>query len=217
LGSLWSSSFLAWANALRRVWHQPCWPLRAPLLPWVSSDALLFRSSLLMSRPRFTRFSSRPEQGRRRMGSGGRGALICPATRRSRDHPVPDSQRDHLVHRPHGNNAASALVRRKLEPLWSWAAIAGAAACLPPRNSLPSAHMRCRITANSRATATRARAIPRRLAMFIPQERVVGKITLVAKLSAVIAATSLDGLHCRRPANRNDVELYYNRLSRFNM
>ncbi len=107
-----------WANALRRVWHQPCWPLRTPLLPRASSDALLFRSSLLMSRPWVTRFSSRSAQGRRRMGSGGRGVSICPATWRSRDHLVPDSQRDHLVHRPHGNDAASALVRRKLEPLW---------------------------------------------------------------------------------------------------
>jgi hypothetical protein len=51
------------------------------------------------------------------------------------------------------------------------AAALGAAACLPQRNSLPSAHMRCRITASLRATATRARAMPRRLATFMPHAR----------------------------------------------
>ncbi len=76
------------------------------------------------------------------------------------------------------------------------AAIAGAAACLPQRNSLPSAHMRCRITANLRATATRARAIPRRLAMFIPQERKADHLVLrisrecAASYSAVRANSS---------------------------
>ncbi len=52
-----------------------------------------------------------------------------------------------------------------------YAAATGAAACLPQRNSLPSAHMRCRITASLRATATRARAMPRRLAIPMPHAR----------------------------------------------
>ena len=34
-------------------------------------------------------------------------------------HGVPDSQRDRLVHRPHGNDTGSALVRRKLQLLFS--------------------------------------------------------------------------------------------------
>jgi len=51
------------------------------------------------------------------------------------------------------------------------AAAVDVAACLPQRNSLPSAHMRCRMTASLRATATRARAMPRRLATFMPHAR----------------------------------------------
>ena len=31
--------------------------------------------------------------------------------------PVPDSQRDHLAHRPHGNDVGSAFFRRKLQIL----------------------------------------------------------------------------------------------------
>ena len=46
-----------------------------------------------------------------------------------------------------------------------------AAIDMPQRNSLPSTHIRCTMTASLRATATRARAMPRRLAMFMPQAR----------------------------------------------
>ena len=42
---------------------------------------------------------------------------------------------------------------------------------LPKRNSVPSLHIRCRITASLRATATRARAMPRALATFMPHAR----------------------------------------------
>lgn len=42
---------------------------------------------------------------------------------------------------------------------------------LPQRNSLPSCHIRCRMTASLRATATRARAMPRAFATFMPQAR----------------------------------------------
>ncbi len=61
------------------------------------------------------------------------------------------------------------------------------AACLPQRNSLPSAHMRCRITASLRATATRARAMPRRLAMLIPHARSADH--LVLRISSEWAAS----------------------------
>ena len=44
-----------------------------------------------------------------------------------------------------------------------------AAASLIPRNSVPSTHMRCMITANRRASATIAFFIPRCLAIFIAQ------------------------------------------------
>ena len=44
-----------------------------------------------------------------------------------------------------------------------------AAACRVHRNSVPSTHMRCMITANRRARATIAFFIPRRLAICIAQ------------------------------------------------
>ena len=46
---------------------------------------------------------------------------------------------------------------------------AATACSLVQRNSVPSTHMRCRITANRRASATIAFFIPRRLAIFIAQ------------------------------------------------
>lgn len=39
---------------------------------------------------------------------------------------------------------------------------------LPKRNSVPLLHMPCKMTASLRATATRVRAMPRRLATYIP-------------------------------------------------
>jgi hypothetical protein len=47
--------------------------------------------------------------------------------------------------------------------------------------------MRCRITASLRATATRARAMPRRLAMFMPQARNADH--LVLRISSEWAAS----------------------------
>ena len=131
----------------------------------------------LMSRPWVTRFSSRSAQGRRRMGSGGRGVSICPATWRHCCRPVQDSKRDRLAHRPPRERRGSALSGGNCNAS-AHAAEAGVAACLPQRNSLPSAQMRCRITANLRATATRARATPRRLAMFMPQARKADHLVL---------------------------------------
>src|SRR3954453_8059077 len=46
---------------------------------------------------------------------------------------------------------------------------AAAASVLVQWNSVPSAHMRCMITAIRRATATTARFIPRCRAIFMPQ------------------------------------------------
>ena len=104
------------------------------------------------------------------MGSGGRGVSICPATLGHRCLPAPDSQRDRLAHRPHGNDAA---------PPWSggnWNSSRHAAA-RRRRPACPSG-TRCRrptcgagCTASLRATATRARAMPRRLAMLMPHAR----------------------------------------------
>ncbi len=50
----------------------------------------------------------------------------------------------------------------------------------------PSVHMRCRMTARLRATATRARAMPRCLAIFMPQARSEDHLRLrVISVSAV--------------------------------
>lgn len=81
---------------------------------------------------------------------------------------VPDAQRDRFAYRPHGNDPASSLAD---EYGWRFPPHAGANASSPQRKSAPSRHMRCRITASLRATATRARAMPRVLAIFMPQAR----------------------------------------------
>ena len=49
--------------------------------------------------------------------------------------------------------------------------LSAAAGCLPQRNSDLSTHMRCRMTARLRATATRARTMPRRFAICMPKAR----------------------------------------------
>jgi len=67
------------------------------------------------------------------------------------------------------------------------AAFVGVAACLHLRNSEPSLHIRCRITASLRATATRALAMPRRLATYMPQARSADH--LVVRISSEWAAS----------------------------
>jgi hypothetical protein len=79
-------------------------------------------------------------------------------------------QRDRLANRPHGNDIGSAFSGGNCN-LSQQAATAAVAACLPERNSDLSTHMRCRMTASLRVTATQARAMPRRLATCIPQAR----------------------------------------------
>jgi hypothetical protein len=52
-------------------------------------------------------------------GQGGEAPQSVPRPSAHRYPLAPDSQRDRLAHRPHGNDTASALVRRKLERLLS--------------------------------------------------------------------------------------------------
>src|SRR4051812_31879011 len=107
--------------------------------------------------------------------------------------PARSSQRDRLARRPHGNDAAPPSAGRKLGLLQ---AAAGAASSLPQRNSASSAHMRCRTQASLRATATRARAMPRRLAPCTPQARRADHLRLrtssewAASYKAVLASSS---------------------------
>src|SRR4051812_48299434 len=67
------------------------------------------------------------------------------------------------------------------------AAARAAAGFRPKRNSVSSLHMRWRMTASLRATATRARAMPRVLATFIPQARRLDHLRL--RTSRVCAAS----------------------------
>src|SRR5881392_3562911 len=82
-----------------------------------------------------------------------------------------DSQRDRLAHRPHGNDPVHPVGRNLSVCLASFQAAASKRRSWPNRNSVSSLHMRCRMTASLRATATRARAMPRALAIFMPQAR----------------------------------------------
>ena len=95
--------------------------LQLSLAPQVAPRASLIEavgvklSSCHLPFPWVTRFSPRSARGRRMMGPGGRGVSICFSTCNVSSAAVPDSQRDRLTHRPHGNDAGSALVKRKLE------------------------------------------------------------------------------------------------------
>src|SRR6476469_9730235 len=77
--------------------------------------------------------------------------------------------RTHLIHRP-ARDIFHCSVELGFPPieliLWTPHA---AAASLVQRNSVPSTHMRCMITANRRAKATIAFFIPRRLAICMAQ------------------------------------------------
>ena len=118
--------------------------------------------------PWVARFSSRSTLGRRMMGSGGRGVPICFTALRAA------ACRSGTL-----NGIASPLVPMGtiratpsgVSEVPSPSRCPHAAGSAPKRKSAPSRHMRCRITASLRATATRARAMPRRLAICIPQAR----------------------------------------------
>src|SRR3954452_2387780 len=100
--------------------------------------------------------------------------------------------RDRLARRPRGNDTAPPVAGRKLDRLQA----AGTAPSSPQRNSEPSAHIRCRTQASLRATATRARAMPRRLATCMPQARRADHFRLrtssewAASYKAVLASSS---------------------------
>src|SRR3954469_1416721 len=69
--------------------------------------------------------------------------------------------------------------------------VAAGASSRHQRNSLPSAHMRCRITASLRATATVARRRPRRLAIAVPQAFSADhRVTRVSRLCAATNSAS---------------------------
>ena len=92
-----------------------------------------------------------------------------------------DSKRTRLIHRPCGDitppvggiHVSPVVLRHKCaltaRSRRSSPGHAAAASSLVQRNSVPSTHMRCMMTASRRATATIARFIPRCRAIFMPQ------------------------------------------------
>src|SRR3546814_1763463 len=109
------------------------------------------------------------------MGSGERGASICFTTLRA------NARRLWTLNEVAWPVVPTGTIRFTLSgkffafvPADRFQAAARAASApgsLPKRNSASSLHMRCRVTASLRATATRARAMPRRFAMLMPQAR----------------------------------------------
>ena len=105
-------------------------------------------------------------------GIRGRGGTIYAAAFTVEERQVQADMRTHLIHRPArdiipplGGNSSFLLLDLILHGFH-----AAAAACSRvQRNSVPSTHMRCMITANRRARATIAFFIPRRLAICIAQ------------------------------------------------
>ena len=128
----------------------------------------------------------------------------------------PDSQRGHLAHRPMGTIATRPFQAGN----WfvSPHAIASAGAVLQ-RNSAWSLHMRCRMTASLRATATRALAMPRRCATRMPHAFSVDHLTArqqrvrrliergAGELVAASADASLDIGLARLVASRRETEV----------
>jgi hypothetical protein len=118
-----------------------------------------------------SRFSSESAPRPFHHGIRGRGGTIYWATLPSGEWQVQADKRTHLIHRPReghhstgGWNSSILLSHRIVN-----CSHAAAASSRFQRNSVPSTHMRCMITANRRARATIAFFIPRRLAICIAQ------------------------------------------------
>jgi hypothetical protein len=101
-----------------------------------------------------------------------RGGTIFAAALPSNERQIQADMRTHLIHRPARDIIPPLGGARVflLSDLNLHGFHAAAAACSRVhRNSVPSTHMRCRMTANRRARATIAFFIPRRLAICIAQ------------------------------------------------
>ena len=112
--------------------------------------------------------------GRRMMGSGEQGVPICFTTLRPLAGRIEILNGIALPIVPTGTTWFAVAGKSFVAPLFlgsGCGAAGGAPGSLPKRNSVWSRHMRCRMTASLRATATRARAMPRRLAICMPQAR----------------------------------------------
>jgi hypothetical protein len=106
------------------------------------------------------------------MGSGGRGIPICFTTLQAAAGRIEVLNGIALPVVPTGMTwitlAGKLLLWPSFDRAQAAARLAVALGFLPKRNSVWSRHMRCRMTASLRTTATRARAMPRRLAICMP-------------------------------------------------
>src|ERR1700683_3085051 len=118
-----------------------------------------------------SRFSSESAPRPFHHGIRGRSGTIFWSALPSVERQVQADMRTHLIHRPardifHHTVELNFLLWDLI--LYDLHAAAGARSRVQ-RNSMPSTHMRCMITANRRANATIAFLIPRRLAICIAQ------------------------------------------------
>ena len=147
-------------------------PMSASLIGHSRSSAFRLSAAAVSMSLTGSCFSSESAPRPFHHGIRGRGGTIYAAAFTVEERQVQADMRTHLIHRPArdiipplGGNSSFLLLDLILHGFH-----AAAAACSRvQRNSVPSTHMRCMITANRRARATIAFFIPRRLAICIAQ------------------------------------------------
>ena len=146
--------------------------LVASLIGRSRSSAFRLSTSTVSMSPAGSCFSSESAPGPFHHGSRERGGTIYWAALPSDERRVQATKRTHLIHRPArdiipplGGARMFSYSLLACDPVGSHAV----ATSRVQRNSVPSTHMRCMITANRRASATIAFFIPRRLAICIAQ------------------------------------------------
>ncbi len=148
------------------------WPMSASLIGRLGSSTFRLSTAAVSMSLTGSCFSSESAPGPFHHGIRGRGGTIFTAALPSDERQIQADMRTHLIHRPArdimpppGGSPGFLLLNLILHGFH-----AAAAACSRvQRNSVPSTHMRCMITANRRARATIAFFIPRRLAICIAQ------------------------------------------------
>ncbi len=146
--------------------------MSASLIGRLGSSAFRLSTAAVSMSPAGSRFSSESAPGPFHHGIRGRGGTIYSAALPSNERQVQADMRTHLIHRPARGHHSTARWSSSflLSGLILRGPHAAAAACSRVhRNSVPSTQMRCRITANRRASATIAFFMPRRLAICIAQ------------------------------------------------
>jgi hypothetical protein len=140
--------------------------MSASLIGHLGSSAFRLSTTSVSMSPTGSRFSSESAQGPSIMGSEdeaeqSNGRPCRQTTAGPSGHAISPHPSSREGHRSTARWSSSFLLSGLILPAHA------AAASLVQRNSVPSTHMRCRTTANRRASATIAFFIPRRLAICI--------------------------------------------------